>query len=76
MDKSKILYTCHRCNTLPCTCIRDSSKLEFQLFKCKEPHCNFTGYTLNQLQEHHLDRHSSIPYSINTNIITSNGMHK
>jgi len=39
-----------------------------QLFKCVERHCNFICYTVNQLQEHMLDRHSTLvvpTYTVN-----------
>jgi hypothetical protein len=39
-----------------------------QLFKCVKPSCNFICYTTNQLQEHMLDKHSTLvvpSYTVN-----------
>jgi hypothetical protein len=39
-----------------------------QVFTCVERNCNFIGYTVNQLQEHMLDRHSTLvvpTYTVN-----------
>ncbi len=46
----------------------DETQYRHEVFKCSKQFCNFICYTLNQLQEHNLDKHSSmyIPkYTIN-----------
>ncbi len=43
-----------------------------EVFKCTKPNCNFICYTVNQLQEHMLDRHSTLV----TPTYTSNGQYK
>lgn len=61
MDPSKIAYCCTRCQQLPCRCIRDSSRVTFQILQCSAPHCNYTTYTATDLQNHHLAAHER-PY--------------
>lgn len=50
----------------------EDTRYKHTLFKCDRYACNFICYTLNQLQEHMLDKHSStfIPK------YTVNGFHK
>jgi hypothetical protein len=36
------------------------SRYAHTLFTCVKPRCNFVCYTVNQLQEHMLDKHSTV----------------
>jgi len=36
----------------------DDTQYRYEVFKCDKPLCNFICYTLNQLHEHSLDKHS------------------
>jgi hypothetical protein len=64
-NPGRIEYSCHRCNTLPCRCLRNYSHktLSLMTFRCTEAGCSYTGETVNQLQEHRLDIHLSVPKS-------------
>jgi len=56
-DLSRQLYPHPTCGTLPCSCVYEHGKLEFQLLQCHEQACSFVAYTAGALQEHHLDKH-------------------
>lgn len=45
----------------------ECTKAEILTFHCLEPRCNYLGYTLNQLQEHYLDKHSYTSKAITFN---------
>jgi hypothetical protein len=57
MDKSKIIYCCTKCNTLPCVCVRDSSRIVFNIIKCYEQGCEYSCYAMTELHNHHLAMH-------------------
>ena len=46
----------------------EDTRYKYEVFKCVKDKCNFICYTLNQLQEHMLDRHATLivpNYSVN-----------
>ena len=46
----------------------DDTQYKYEVFKCDKPLCNFICYTLNQLHEHSLDKHSTVyipKYTVN-----------
>ncbi len=46
----------------------DITRYKHEVFKCTKTTCNFICYTVNQLQEHTLDRHSTLvvpTYTVN-----------
>ena len=61
-DASRQLYPHSTCGTLPCSCVREHKPLVVQTFTCKE--CSRLFYTVNDLAEHHLDNHSSVPLDL------------
>jgi hypothetical protein len=67
-DQSRNMYPHWTCGTLPCSCPpRHYEPLQLELFPCDAPDCTYIGYTLNQRQEHHLDRHASQPQLLSFN---------
>lgn len=61
-DPSRQLYPHHVCGTLPCSCEREHGRVEVQVIKCSAPQCPRTFFTMNEMQEHHLDAHEDKGY--------------
>lgn len=78
MDKSKIIYCCTKCNNLPCVCVRDSSRITFDIIQCYEEGCAYSCYTMTELHNHHLAMHER-PFAFHVDVSTvrkhTNGTH-